>query len=180
MATSKTVASAPPSKAPAKSAAKKKAPEPKTKKAAPPSSKRGSSVMKPPVSPVGGGMSPQQRTALAQGREETRVVSAYLEALRANKPKRGRQRTRESITKRIEAIQGSLDSVSAIDQLQMIQEMADLQEELNELASAEQITELESEFVKVAKSYGDRKGITRSTWRRMDVPNDVLAAAGIR
>ncbi len=42
-----------------------------------------------------------------------------------------------------------------------------------------EIPELEKDFVKVAKGYGDRRGIEYSTWRAMGIEASVLKAAGI-
>ena len=47
-----------------------------------------------------GPMTDEHKAALAKGRNEGNAVRNYLEALRANKPKRGRKRTRESIAAR--------------------------------------------------------------------------------
>ena len=44
------------------------------------------------------------KAALAQGERKGRAVREYLDALRANKPKRGRKRTPDSIKKRLAAI----------------------------------------------------------------------------
>ena len=38
---------------------------------------------------------------------------------------------------------------------------------------------LEEDFVSVAKSYGDSKAISYSSWRDVGVPASVLKAAGI-
>ena len=50
-------------------------------------------------------MSDSHKAALAKGREEGRVVRAYLEALETTKPRRGRKRTVESIRKKLAAIE---------------------------------------------------------------------------
>src|SRR5438067_1738803 len=42
-------------------------------------------------------MSAQHKEALAVGREQGRAVRRYLEALEANRPKRGRKRTTDSV-----------------------------------------------------------------------------------
>ena len=55
-------------------------------------------------------MSDDHKAALAQGRMEGRAVREYLDALRANKPKRGRKRTPDSIKKRLASIDGELKS----------------------------------------------------------------------
>ena len=49
-------------------------------------------------------MTAEHKAALAQGRAEGRAVKEYLEALSANKPKRGRKRTPDSIGRRLEKI----------------------------------------------------------------------------
>src|SRR5215212_7548473 len=47
----------------------------------------------------------EHKAAMAQGRTESRAVSAYLEALESHKPKRGRKRTPDSINKRLGLIE---------------------------------------------------------------------------
>ena len=41
------------------------------------------------------------------------------------------------------------------------------------------MTALEAEFVKVAKSYGERTGVSYAAWRAVGVTPAVLKAAGI-
>ena len=41
------------------------------------------------------------------------------------------------------------------------------------------LTAVEEGFVKAAKSYSERKGISYSTWREVGVSADVLKRAGI-
>ena len=53
-------------------------------------------------------MSDEHKTALAEGRDQGRAVRRYLEALEANKPRRGRRRSPESIAKRLAAIETDL------------------------------------------------------------------------
>ena len=48
-------------------------------------------------------MSDEHKAALAEGREQGRVVRRYLEALVSHRPSRGRRRTPDSITKRVGA-----------------------------------------------------------------------------
>ena len=48
-----------------------------------------------------GPMTEEHKAALARGRSEGKAVRDYLDALRANKPKRGRKRTPDSIKKRL-------------------------------------------------------------------------------
>jgi len=46
-------------------------------------------------------------------------------------------------------------------------------------AETEDIGSLEKQFVKVAKTYGDRKGISYGTWRTAGVSAAVLQKAGV-
>src|SRR5437868_8278473 len=78
-------------------------------------------------------MTDSHKAALERGRAEGRVVRDYLEALRSNKPKRGRKRTGDSINKRLAAIDAELATASAIEELQLIQERRDLNTELASL-----------------------------------------------
>src|SRR5438105_4654051 len=70
-------------------------------------------------------MSDAHKAALAEGREQGRAVRRYLEAIEANKPKRGRKRTPDSIKKRLAAIEDRLASADALTRLQMVQERMD-------------------------------------------------------
>lgn len=124
-------------------------------------------------------MSDDHKSALAQGRNEGRAVNTYLNALETNRPKRGRKRTAESIARRLEIIEQKLDEVGPIHRLQLIQERLDLQTEANRLQETNDLSKLEEEFIKVAKSYGARKGITSAAWRSLKVPKDVLQKAGL-
>jgi hypothetical protein len=124
-------------------------------------------------------MTDTHKAALERGRAEGRVVRDYLEALRSSKPKRGRKRTSESITKRLAKIEEQLADATAIDELQLLQERRDLQAELTSLDGGVDVSELESAFVEVAKGYGDRKGISYVTWRDVGVSAATLKRAGI-
>ena len=124
-------------------------------------------------------MSAQHKAAMEQGRAEGRAVRDYLEALRSSKPKRGRKRTPDSIKKRLMEIDRELADASAIAELQLVQERRDLTSELESMGSGVDVTELEDAFVKVAKSYADRKGISYGSWRDVGVPAATLKRAGI-
>ena len=124
-------------------------------------------------------MTDSHKAALERGRAEGRIVRDYLEALRSNKPKRGRKRTADSINKRLAAIDAELPEASAIDELQLIQERRDLNAELTSLGSGVDMGEIEESFVKVAKGYGERKGISYASWRDVGVSAATLKRAGI-
>ncbi len=116
---------------------------------------------------------------LEHGRAEGRAVRAYLEALRETKPKRGRKRTSESIAKQLADIEARLPEASAIEELKLVQDRRDLQAELATMGESVDVSALEAAFVKVAKAYGDRKGISYASWREVGVPAAVLARASI-
>ena len=126
-----------------------------------------------------GPMTDDHKAALAMGRNEGNAVRNYLEALRNNKPKRGRRRTRESIAGRLAAIDSELDSSDPMNELRLRQERRDLQAELATMGDKVDISALENGFVAVGKSYSARQGISYATWREIGVDAAVLKRAGI-
>ena len=124
-------------------------------------------------------MSAAHKAALAKGREEGRIVRHYLEALEQAKPRRGRKRTPQSIQKRLAAIEASLADAEALSRLQLVQEQMDLEVELAATGETVDLPSFEKDFVKVARDYGARKGISYSAWRSVGVSAAVLQKAGI-
>ena len=124
-------------------------------------------------------MTDEHKQALAEGRELGKAVRDYLEALEQNKPKRGRKRTPDSVKKRLATIESALPDASPIKKVELIQERSDLTVELATMGTKVDLSGLEKGFVKSAKTYSERKGITYSTWREVGVPADVLKRAGI-
>jgi hypothetical protein len=127
-------------------------------------------------------MSDEHKAALAEGREQGRVVRRYLEALESHRPKRGRRRTAESIAKRLSTIDEQVATADALTRLHLSQERMDLEQELATAAGGSapgDLQELEAAFVEVAAAYGERKGLTYEAWRSIGVAPRVLKAAGI-
>jgi len=124
-------------------------------------------------------MSSAHKAALAQGREEGRVVRSYLDALEQAKPRRGRKRTPDSIKKRMIAIDNRLADADPLQRLFLVQERTDLEDELNAEVAPVDVANLEKGFIKVAASYGERKGLAYSTWRAVGVSAAVLKKAGV-
>lgn len=124
-------------------------------------------------------MTEDHKQALAVGRAEGRMVRAYLEALESSRPKRGRKRTKESISRRLERIETELEEADPLKRLQLTQERLDLSEELEQMDNGIDLSRLESDFTKVAKGYAERKGITYAAFRQIGVPAAVLKKAGI-
>ena len=124
-------------------------------------------------------VSDSHKAAMAQGRSESRAISAYLDALESHRPKRGRKRTPESIDKRLATIDASLESASPVKRLSLIQERLDLLRERESLSAKVDLSGLEDDFVSTAKSYGQRKGISYAAWRELGVSAPILKRAGI-
>lgn len=123
------------------------------------------------------------KEAMAAGREQGRAVARYLEVL-GDRPKRGRKRNPQSITKRLTVIEGALSNgANPLQRLKLVQERLDLQDELAKLqttVSESDRAAAEAAFVNVAAGYSERKGLSRAAWREIGVPPAVLSKAGIR
>lgn len=124
-------------------------------------------------------MSDAHKEALAEGREQGRAVRRYLEAIEANKPRRGRKRTPEGIERRLAVIEERLIGADALSRLHLSQERMDLQAELASSGDSVDVGALETDFVKAAGPYSQRKGIGYDAWRTAGVEPRVLKAAGI-
>ena len=103
----------------------------------------------------------------------------YLEALRTNKPKRGRKRTPESIMKRLNAIEVGLGEADAVRELKLLQERITLTDELATMDVSVDLTAVEGSFVEVAADFSVRNGISYQAWREVGVEPSVLRRAGI-
>lgn len=107
-------------------------------------------------------------------------MRVYLEALDANRPKRGRKRTPDSIKARLDKVEAELGDAAPLQRLQLVQERMDLEAELAAVAApAVDLDALEKEFVGAAPGYSRRKGISYAAWREAGVPAATLKAAGI-
>lgn len=124
-------------------------------------------------------MSAEHKQALAVGREESRAVRRYLEALEAHKPKRGRRRTSEGIESRLRQIEDRLAGSDPLTRVHLVQERINLQTELASKDDPVDMKSLETGFVAAARGYGERKGLTYAAWRAAGVDANVLRRAGI-
>ena len=125
-------------------------------------------------------MSDSHKAALAEGRDQGRVVRRYLETLEAHKPKRGRKRTPESVQKRLASINEQLGDADALTRLHLVQERMNLEAELVSSDNTVDMKGVEDDFVVAAAPYGARKGITYAAWRHQGVDPAVLRRAGIK
>ncbi len=124
-------------------------------------------------------MSTDHKEALAVGRKQGKAVKDYLEALEANKPKRGRKRTADSVQKQLVAVESKIATADPLTRLQLVQERINLRQELEMRSAAVDLSQLEDAFVGVAADYGRRKGISYAAWREAGVDAEVLERAGI-
>lgn len=124
-------------------------------------------------------MSNAHKKALANGRNEGRIIREYLEIVEATKPKRGRRRTQESITKRLSVITSELKTADPVTKVRLIQERLNLRNELASMKTKTEIAAAEARFIKVAKSFSQRNDITYDAWREFGVTPAVLKRAGI-
>ena len=124
-------------------------------------------------------MTDEHKSALAAGRSEGKAVRDYLEALRSTKPKRGRKRTPDTIAKRLVAIETEIVDADPVRELKLVQERLDLEAELAQAGETIDLTALEVEFIKVAKGYSHRNGISYAAWRAIGVDASVLKAASV-
>ncbi len=124
-------------------------------------------------------MTAAHKQALAEGRELGRAVKRYLDALDQNRPRRGRKRTADSVKRRLDAVSKQLADAAPLQRLQLVQERMDLKRELDQLGARVDLSALERDFTKAARTYSQRKGISYAAWRELGVPADVLKRAGI-
>lgn len=123
-------------------------------------------------------MSAEHKAALAEGRRQAKAIKAYLEALGSRKP--GRPVTADSLKKKIDSLNEKISSeTDPLKRVDMVQQRLDAEDALSNLASNVDFGQLESDFVKAAKGYSSRKGITYSAWREAGVPAEVLRRADI-
>jgi hypothetical protein len=131
------------------------------------------------ISPKKSAMSTSHKNALANGRTEGRIIREYLEIVEATKPKRGRRRTPESITKRLAIIATELKTADPVTKVRLIQERLNLRNELAGMKTKTEVGTAEVRFVKVARSFSVRNDITYDAWREFGVTPAVLKRAGI-
>lgn len=124
-------------------------------------------------------MDAEHKAKLAQGRNDARAVKNYLEFLETHKPKRGRKRTAETINRRLQTIEETLEEAGVLQRLAMIQEQEDLADELAALQDQPDGSEFEAAFVDAAGRYAAAKGLSRGSFRQMGVSADVLRRAGV-
>lgn len=123
-------------------------------------------------------MSDEHKAALKQGRLEAREITAYLAALGTRR--RGRPVTRESLSARIAELGARIErEPNPLKAVELRQERLEVEARLAAMGAAVDMEALEAGFVRYAKGYAERKGISYAAWREAGVPAAILKRAGI-
>jgi len=125
-------------------------------------------------------LSPSHKKALAQGRTNASIVDHYLAAINAPK-KRGRKVAIPVMERRLADAQNRVKAATGVEKLFAAQAIRDLEAKLARARATNptDVKALESAFVKVAKTFGENRGISYGAWRESGVPTEVLKRAGI-
>ncbi len=125
-------------------------------------------------------MTAAHKAALAVGREEARHVRAYLDALERHKPRRGRQRTAETVQKQLAKTKQDLVAATGMRKLELAARRLELESELDAKQTPADLSELRKNFVKHAANYAKRKGIPAKAFREAGVPAADIRDAKIK
>ena len=120
-------------------------------------------------------MTQQHKDAMAQGRTERAIVKRYLESL-----EKVQRNNSAQIARKLMDVKTMLNdnSLTPVKRLNLTQKKIDLTKKLNE-QDKPMTQDLEKDFVRVAKSFSERKGISYKAWREVGVPARVLKLADI-
>jgi len=125
-------------------------------------------------------MSAAHKRALAEGRTMSATVDRYLQAV--NTPKRrGRKVTKATLEQRLTDARIRLKTASGVEKVLVAQEIRDLEAKTARLNSAAEtdLKGLESDFIRIAKKFGENRGVGYGAWRDAGVSADVLRRAGV-
>jgi hypothetical protein len=151
---------------------------PATKKVAKKPAKK---AVKATKRPAARRLSASHKRALAEGRTMSATVDRYLSAV--NTPKRrGRKVSKSSLQQRLGDAQARAKSATGVDKVLAAQEVRDLQSRIASMETAGgggDLKSLETAFVKIARQFGENRGIGYGAWRDAGVPAPVLKRAGI-
>lgn len=138
-------------------------------------------AVKKSASPSKKAMSDAHKAALAVGRDESRSVRRYLEALEAQRPRPGRKRTAETIQRQLDETIAELNEATALERVHLLQRRIDLEREREQISQQSDVNldELEAGFIEALPGYSARKHISYAAWREVGVPARVLRAAGV-
>jgi hypothetical protein len=125
-------------------------------------------------------LSAAHKRALAEGRTMSATVDRYLSAV--NTPKRrGRKVSKAALEQRLAEARTKAKSATGVEKVLAAQDVRDLQMRIANMnvASGGDIKSLEAAFVKIAKRFGENRGIGYGAWRDAGVPAVVLKKAGV-
>ena len=125
-------------------------------------------------------MSAAHKRALAEGRTMSATVDRYLVAV--NTPKRrGRKVTQATLEQRLAEARIRIKSATGVEKVLAAQEIRDLEAKTARLNSSggADLKALETEFIRIAKRFGENRGVGYGAWRDAGVPADVLRRAGV-
>jgi hypothetical protein len=125
-------------------------------------------------------MTDDHKAALAAGRAQGRAIGDYLDAVAAHKPKRGRQRTQETVQRQMQETNAALRTATGTARVELVQQKRNLEVELAGMQAQIDLTALETAFVQHASAYAERKQISYAAFREVGVPPEVLDRAGIK
>ena len=105
----------------------------------------------------------------------------YLSAVEVARPGRGTKRTADAIGNRITKVDELLVSADPLRRVLLTQERIELHAEYVRISNGNSgdISQLERDFIRVVRSYGDRNGITYAAWRQVGVDPKVLERGGV-
>ena len=125
-------------------------------------------------------MTDDHKAALASGRAQGRAIGHYLDAVAAHKPKRGRQRTQDTVARQMQETEGALRTATGTARVELVQQKRNLEVELAGMQAQVNLAALEAAFVEHAQAYAQRKEISYAAFREVGVAAEVLDRAGIK
>lgn len=113
--------------------------------------------------------------------EQERIVRRYLSEVEGARAGRNLKRTADAVGNRITKVDELLVSADPLSRVHLTQERIELHAEYVRLTNGSRAerSQLERDFIRVVRSYGDRHGITYAAWRQVGVDAGVLERAGI-
>ncbi len=108
------------------------------------------------------------------------TVDRYLAAVNTPR-KRGRKVSKATLEQRLAATRVRARTATGTDRVLAAQQVRDLRAKIASASAADgaDVKQLEAAFVKVAKKFGENRGISYGAWRDAGVPADVLKKAGV-
>jgi len=125
-------------------------------------------------------LSAAHKKALAEGRTMSATVDRYLAAV--NTPKRrGRKVTTATLTARLADARARAKTATGVEKVVAAQQVRDVQAKLAQVNTGDggDVKTLEADFVRVAKKFGENRGIGYGAWRDAGVSAVVLKKAGV-